>query len=151
MKSTALLMTLILAGSSFSCRSDKSDAVAENLNVQSVELLCEEITSGGDAPAASIYLKTGERKTKIADIQGLCSVIASEAYAGYEMPAETLSAVGSWWAGSGDYFYAVLENNKIFVYQGFADEMQEEFGFNYRAIVTFDGKKYAFLSTTEAN
>lgn len=131
---------------SISCRQDRPDSTgATNDKQQMVELLCEEIQIGGDAPAASVYLKAGDRKTKIAGISGSCSAIAPSEYANYGMPAGTISAVGSWWAGSGDYLYAVLEDEKVVVYQGFADEMQEDQGFHYQAIVTYDGKQYTFI------
>ena len=146
MKNTSFLLVSIVAVLSFSCRSDKSDSGAESLSATSVELLCEAFQDDQDAPAASVYLKTGDRKTKIAQINGTCSVIETEEYANYGMPAGTLSAVGSWWAGSGDYLYAVLEDEKVVVYQGFADEMQEESGFHYKALVVYDGKKYVFMN-----
>lgn len=134
----------------FSCRSDKAESGSDKLSEQQVQLLCDDLQSDQDTPSASVYLKTGDRKTKIADINGSCSPIGASEYANYHMPAATLSAVGSWWAGSGDYLYAVLEDEKVVVYQGYADEMQEEAGFGYRVLVVYDGLKYTF-SNAEAN
>jgi len=146
MKKNTFLLVLIVSVWSFSCRSDKAETGIQNLSETSVELMCEAFQDSEDAPAASVFLKTGDRKTKIAQINGNCSVIETGEYANYDMPAGTLSAVGSWWAGSGEYLYAVLENEKIVVYQGFADEMQEEPGFHYNVLVVYDGKKYVFMN-----
>ncbi|HRF40088.1 MAG TPA: hypothetical protein PK198_14955 [Saprospiraceae bacterium] len=145
---TALFVAAIMA-LSFSCRQDKPDSISETIDKQSVELLCENLQDSEDAPSASVYLKTGDRKTKIAGISGQCSGINSGEYANYGMPNGTISAVGSWWAGSGDYLYAVLEGAKVVVYQGFADEMQEDAGFHYKPIVVYDGKKCTFVNTSE--
>lgn len=142
-----LLFFAALTALSFSCVRDKPDASSETIDKQLVELLCEEIPTAGDAPAASVYLKTGDRKTKIAGISGSCNAIAPSEYANYGMPEGTISAVGSWWAGSGDYLYLVQEGENLVVYQGFADEMQEDQGFHYQAIVSYDGKKHTFIES----
>jgi hypothetical protein len=106
------------------------------------QLLCEDLTVEPSSPVYAVYLRVGERKTKIAEINSSCNNLAAEELATYEMPAEVLGAIGGWWAGSGDYIYAVLENNEVVVYQGSADEMQEAPGYNYRRIVSYNGKEF---------
>jgi len=106
------------------------------------QLLCENLTIDEATPEYAVYLRIGERKTKIAIIASSCNNLATEELATYQMPSEVLAAIGGWWAGSGDYLYAVLENDEVVVYQGGADEMQESPGYDYRRIASYNGKEF---------
>lgn len=64
------------------------------------------------------------------------SPFEEDQYAQYQMPAEAVAGCGGWWAGAGDYFYAVEEENEVVVYAGWQDEMQEDEGFHYEKVKT---------------
>lgn len=83
-----------------------------------------------DAPQNEIVLKVDGKEQKIDTILA-CDVIAAADYQRHEIPATAVSACGGWWAGGGDYFYAIIENNQAVVYQGWQDEGQEDVGFHW--------------------
>src|SRR3989338_5402261 len=60
--------------------------------------------------------------------------ISVKSRADYDIPADALASCGGWWAGGGDYFYAIWENNNVVVYQGWQDEGQKDNGFHWKAV-----------------
>ncbi len=135
----AIAYMLIFSIIFWSCQPEPKKA---DWDPSTTQLLCEDLTVSPESPLFAVYLRVGEQKTKIAEINSSCNNLTIEELVTYEMPAEVLSAIGGWWAGSGDYLYAILENEEVVVYQGYADEMQEVPGYNYRRIASFDGKQF---------
>ncbi len=123
-----------------SCRNDSKVQDWSSMNIQ---LNCEELEGSENSPSFAIYLQVEDRKTKIAEIGSTCNGITREEFESYEIPQTAIDAVGGWWAGAGDYFYTVAEGDVVAVYQGYADEMQEEPGYHYQRIATWDGKKFS--------
>ena len=77
-------------------------------------------------PKSEVYLVEGNAREKVASCLA-CSTIERDDYRSYDIPAEAKSACGGWWAGGGDYFYAIQsESGDIEVYAGWQDEGQME-------------------------
>jgi len=95
-----------------------------------------------EEPSYAVYLQVEDRKVKVAEIAVQCEQLEPANFATYDIPGDALSAVGGWWAGMGDYLYVVQEDTALAVYQGFVDDMQEEPGYQYMRIGTFDGKRF---------
>ncbi|HLP53895.1 MAG TPA: hypothetical protein VK151_02660 [Fluviicola sp.] len=77
---------------------------------------------------------TVDGKKEIIDTVMACDKISAATYSQYDIPKGALSACGGWWAGGGDYFYAIWEDNKVVVYQGWQDEGQTDTGFHWKAM-----------------
>jgi hypothetical protein len=43
----------------------------------------------------------------------------------------SITACGGWWAGAGDYFYAISSAKGVIVYKGWQDEQQEDSGYHW--------------------
>lgn len=82
------------------------------------------------APLVEISLKVNGT-SQILDSVAACSVLDPSAYPNHEMPEEALTACGGWFAGGGDYFYAIEEAGEIVVMVGWQDEMQDDDGYHY--------------------
>jgi hypothetical protein len=95
------------------------------------ELECEEVRNADeDDPQAVIYLsQLGSRH--LIDTVYTCSVIAPEMYRTYDIPRHALSACGGWWAGSGRFYYTLLEGDSIAVLQATRQQEQDSLGFQY--------------------
>jgi hypothetical protein len=75
---------------------------------------------------------------RVLDTIPVCNMIPAEEYAQYDIPPAAVSACGGWWAGAGDYFYAVVSGHICTVIQGWSDEQQEDEGFHYSEIRTIE-------------
>jgi len=129
-----IYLLLIVAITFVACGADNNDsgtAVAEK-----IDLVCENQGEVNNIPTAAVYFLAGDSKVKIAAIT-VCETIEPEQYADYDIPAEALTAVGGWYAGAGDYLYAVREGEAVVVYRGMQDEMQEGSGFGYQPLASY--------------
>lgn len=81
------------------------------------DLLCEEIRNADDGdPLAVVYLRLLDQQ-HLLDTVYTCSVISPQMYVSYGIPRHALSASGGWWAGSGNFYYAMQEGDSIAVMQ----------------------------------
>lgn len=77
------------------------------------DLLCEELRNPDEGdPQAVVYLSQLELQ-HIIDTVYTCSVIAPQMYNTYAIPRDALSACGGWWAGRGNFYYALQEGDSI--------------------------------------
>ena len=74
----------------------------------------------------------------IVDTFNTCQSILPEGYLQYDMPENTLAATYSWWAGYGEYLYAIEQQGKVTLVRGWTDEMEETPGFHYEPVATYD-------------
>lgn len=94
------------------------------------DLLCEEIRNADEGdPLAVVYLSQLDHQY-VLDTVYTCSVIAPQMYISYNIPRHALSACGGWWAGRGNFYYALQEGDSIVVMQ--ANPVQgDSLGFEY--------------------
>ena len=95
-----------------------------------VSLFCRDIGEVEGIPQREIALYLDEMET-ILDTIHACESIAPESYASMDIPAKAISAAGGWFAGAGDYFYAIYEGAGVRIYYGWQDEGQEDNGYHW--------------------
>ncbi len=95
------------------------------------DLACEEIRNADDGdPLAVVYLRLLEQQYLL-DTVYTCSVIAPQMYTSYGIPRDALSACGGWWAGRGNFYYALQEGDSVTVMQA-APLQGDSLGFQYK-------------------
>ena len=130
----------------FSCQSNSnqnteastviSEEVVKSHATPLVKLHCEFMKGATEEmiyPEVEVSLFVGDKKYVIDTIYA-CGEILPDEYDTHNMPKSTLSACGAWYAGGGDYFYAVEERGKVVVFKGWLDEMQEDEGYHYEIV-----------------
>jgi len=83
-----------------------------------------------EIPHSQVFLVVNDQSTKIADITA-CEEITKEGYSNFDIPSNAIAACGGWYAGAGDYFYALEVKGSIVVMKGWQSEEQKEKGFHY--------------------
>ncbi len=94
-------------------------------------LSCESLGEKDGMPQSAVYATAGEKKAKLATTN-TCDSIPRAAYEDHEIPDSAIAAVGGWWAGLGEYFYAIREGEGIAYYKGWVEERQEEENYHYQ-------------------
>ena len=98
------------------------------------KLVCKDLgVDSMDTPHFNIMLSVDGVETKIKTINA-CAEIAKEQYKQMDIPDEAIMAKGGWYAGGGEYYYLVLLNGKIAVFEGWQDETQKEKGYHWKEI-----------------
>jgi hypothetical protein len=140
---TSLFLVMLTAGCS------EAPPVNNQPVVQDTTSVPQEPAKEPEAPAPKVKL-TGEflRETEygapqhlvLLDVDGksrtidtvmACETIPRSEYKRYTIPKHAVAACGGWWAGSGDYFYAVIRKGKVVIFKGWQDEEQEDTGFHW--------------------
>lgn len=111
------------------------EAPAEALKI--LTFICQTVMDEYENPHSQVFIQINNSRVKIADISA-CDIINGDAFAQYEIPSNALAACGGWWAGAGDYFYAIQEGNHIKVMKGWQDESQTDKGFHYELTKDID-------------
>lgn len=99
--------------------------------------ICQTLMDENEQPSSQVFLQINQERVKIADIAA-CDVINGDRFADYGIPSAAVAACGGWWAGAGDYFYAVRDGDHIKVMKGWQDEGQEDVGFHYELATDID-------------
>lgn len=107
-----------------------------------VRLSCEDIGSTDEMPRYAVYAIIEERKTKVMEISSACEMIEKAQFANFQIPDDAAAAVGGWWAGAGDYFYAQQLGKKVSIFYAGVDEAQESPGYAYKEIATYENGKF---------
>ena len=127
--SFGLLFLMIIAFQSCDLGlSDKKDRGKVNC-----QFVCNEIESDSEYQKHQVRLVFETTHLELGEVSG-CYEIKPEDFEKYELPKQTISAVGSWLAGAGDYFYAALENDSVKVYKGWQDELQDDDGYHWELV-----------------
>jgi len=92
-----------------------------------------------DMPRNSLSLSINNKITFL-DTISACEEILTNTYDQYDIPKKALHACGGWWAGAGEYFYAIREGDRLKVYEGWQDETQEDEGYHWKEWKTFELK-----------
>ena len=97
-----------------------------------VSLYCRELVGPEEGnPQSEVGLMIDEQQ-HILDTISVCMTIVPSDYERYEIPAEAISAAGGWFAGGGDYLYALRSDKGVTVMAGWEDEMDPDGGFHYQ-------------------
>ena len=96
-----------------------------------VSLFCRDIGEIEGIPQREVALYLDEMESVLDTIHA-CETISPENYVSMEIPAKAISAVGGWFAGAGDYFYAVYEGAGVRIYYGWQDESQDGPGYHWK-------------------
>jgi hypothetical protein len=80
-------------------------------------------------PMSEIKLTVDSKEYKIAKVPGVGTQVDETIF-----PKDALASCSTWWAGSGDFFYATLVDNKVIIYKGWDGEGNEENGYNWEKI-----------------
>lgn len=92
---------------------------------------CEELKGADDPdPEAVLYLLHSQSQHTI-DTISTCSVIAREMYTTYNIPLNALSAAGGWWAGRGNFYYAIQEGDSLAVMHATPLQQQDSLVYQY--------------------
>lgn len=78
-------------------------------------------------PKASLYLHNSVTADKLFladDVRGV--EVEKSYYASFGIPAEALLAIECYWAGGGNYYYVLVDNNVLTVYRGSIGEPHPE-------------------------
>ena len=105
------------------CNNDSSGGAQEV--TFDVTFTCEETETDEIGPISSLYVTINSSKTKLADIRGCAGTLSSDEYAVYDVPTEAKAAAYGYWAGAGDYFYAIRDGEKLKIFRAEMDEMQD--------------------------
>ncbi len=89
---------------------------------QPIKLTAERVDNGsGSTPTSDVYLVVGNEKIKVAEALA-CDSLTPAQYDQYGIPEEAINALGCFWAGSSDYFYALRTDGGARVYHGYLGE-----------------------------
>ncbi|MBK6946846.1 MAG: hypothetical protein IPH16_01110 [Haliscomenobacter sp.] len=95
------------------------------------ETLIEETT---EIPRSQVFVTVNGQEQKVADILA-CDLIDASGYERFEIPKSALAACGGWWAGAGDYLYAIQDGTDVVIMKGWQSEEQTESGFHYEEVL----------------
>ncbi len=104
-------------------------------------------TDKNDTPHNEVVLSVDGKDSTIAEILA-CDSIGKAQYAEMEIPAEATTACGGWWAGAGEYFYALIKDGKTKVFYGWQSEEQTEKGYHWKEL-DLTAKKFNHFNFTE--
>ncbi len=79
--------------------------------------------NGEYGPETILSIKIDDQLQEIKKVMGVIMHYDSTDYEEMEIPMTTIAACGAWFAGGGEYFYVVEENQELVIYQGWLDEM----------------------------
>jgi hypothetical protein len=87
-------------------------------------------------PTTTVEIQHQGKSTTIGKHTGNVETIAQEKYKEYDIPSNALEACFVWWAGSGDYYYIISENQQYTLFKGWQDEQQEDKGYHWEKHLT---------------
>jgi hypothetical protein len=89
----------------------------------------------GDTPESSISFSAGGKKTFIDKIPGEARALDKEECKRMKIPANAVATTGAWWAGQGNYYYAVRRAKGYVIYgAGDGEELNESERFKWKKI-----------------
>lgn len=114
----------------------KKDSVEQTTNIPKVVILtCTDRSADEfDVPINEVGLSIDGKAQILDTIRTACNPISPTEYKSFQIPTDATSACGGWWAGGGDYFYTVIRDGKVKVFQGWQDEGQDDEGYHWKEI-----------------
>ena len=125
------LLLLLACGGLFSCKNASSPPKNEANTSENAAFICEDLGNDAqDVPRHRLLLQVAGVKTLV-DTVITCTEIPKTEYKDKEIPANALAACGGWYAGGGDYFYAIEQAGKVVIFKGWQEEGQEDMSFHW--------------------
>lgn len=84
-------------------------------------------------PHTLVNLNVGGKNIFIDSVTA-CSAIPANNFKQYDIPKDAIGACGGWWAGGGDYFYAVVQGKRLEIYQGWQEESEQPTGYHWKKV-----------------
>ncbi|MFK7935188.1 MAG: hypothetical protein AB8G22_16875 [Saprospiraceae bacterium] len=141
-----LLILLFFAA----CQADTPDSTTTQQAVTTydatapkVTFVCEQISFDEALPESALYVNVKDSKIKLTNIP-VCETISRSDYAQHNIPTEATAAAGGFYAGLGEYFYAIVNNEKIDIIAGYMDERQTDDDFHYDRMASVKDGKVTF-------
>ena len=128
----------------WSCGPDNAEQAARRADWSKVQLICETLSQSDDAPRSAVYALLQESKIKLAEITA-CDTVVAEEYAKLGIPDDALTAVGSWWAGYGEYIYAIIEDDALRLYIGGIGEESEAEHPQFAPLARYEDEQFQLL------
>ncbi len=93
-------------------------------------------TGEAETPRSTISLNMDGKIIEVTEAIG-CQPIQAGDYQQYQIPDAAVDACGGWWAGMGEYFYIIKnqESDYYMVMKATVDEQQESPGYEYQSIM----------------
>lgn len=137
-----LLFNFVILLNACQTDTEKTTKKATAPVIQKVSFECEVISTDDVFPQSALYIVVNESKVKIANIS-TCKTIKRSDYTLHDIPSNAIAAAGGYWAGAGDYFYALEKGGIVTIMAGMIDEMQIEEGYAYAPLAIYqNGKMY---------
>ncbi len=125
---TLTLLSLLLVGfSACNGAEEKTDKVPLETAPPTLSWVLDEIAENPDPnhdyPTGPLSLEiNGVRHVVVEKSVGNYQLMEPGAHEPYDIPAESLTAVWSWWAGGGDVIYARMDGDSLLLMQKWLDE-----------------------------
>lgn len=135
-----LLATLLVA-----CGPDGDEQAARQADWSKVQLICEGLHQSDEMPRYAVYALLQESKIKLAEVAA-CDTITPDSYVELGIPENAITAVGGWWAGYGEYIYAVIEDDALRLLIGGQGEEDTTHQYpQYAPLARYQGDKFQLL------
>jgi|GEM_PF-3711799 len=122
-----LILSLLLGSGILACQTqfDSKKGQAQVNTSDRFKLSCVPIEgkTEEDLYRYTVNIEDGVRSQPLMLIPS-CVFIDSSSYANYQIPAEAIAAVSSWWGGSGDFVYAIETKAGVLFRRAAVDEIQ---------------------------
>lgn len=106
----------------------------QSTEIKTAEFVCKKATDWSEElPKYEVHFNLNGTQKLIAVINS-CQTYTKDVFKQYEIPATALAACGGWWAGGGDYLYAIKQAGEVEIFKGTQDEGQTEPGYGYERI-----------------
>jgi hypothetical protein len=105
--------------------------------------IVDTLTDDANMPKSKIDMDMFGYRIYVTEAAVHCQRIKKEDYKNYQIPANAFDACGGWWAGAGEYFY-IIKNDDVKYYtvmQAKVSEEQEGSIYPYQSIMNFSKPK----------
>jgi hypothetical protein len=114
----------------------KSEPIQAKATVELTAFVFNTGHDESDNPITAIELQYQGKNIAIGKHTGNVETISKVKFKEYDIPKNALAACFVWWAGSGDYYYLISENQQHIIYKGWQDEQQEDKGYHWKKHLT---------------
>lgn len=134
---------LLWAAACWSCQDGSQKITAdtgEPLVAADIRMYCQPAAVQDNtlgAPEHEVFVVMREKSVKVADLLN-CGALAPDEYGQYQVPADAVTALLGWWAGTGDIVYGRLEAGKLVIRKGMITEEAEAGPIDYQTVITLE-------------